>query len=158
MFEKGKEITLFYPKDTHVRWISKAPRKERNLIVHKIRDLVTEPLTPMEFLKRPYTSRSRWLVTGWDVELRMFRQFYPGSTNEFSAPGTLQLALYAPDDVRPRELLSHQFEPSVVDRREMIRIIAKWMNDRQRDQQDGVMHPADAPDLRIIASDLRLIA
>ncbi|MFG0261003.1 MAG: hypothetical protein ACF788_01235 [Novipirellula sp. JB048] len=157
MFERGREITLAYPQSTHVLRVASAPRRERNLIVHSVRDLVESPLTPSEFLRRPYVARSRWLVKCWDQELQEFRQFYPGSTREFAAPGTLRLALYQPGEARPREFIGHQFEPSVIDRREMVRLVVRWMADRERDRREGLDEHA-ATELRIVASDMRLIA
>ncbi len=62
MFQSGQQIELVYPVNTDIVFIENATRRVRNLYVHRIRDLVAEPLTPAEYLRRPYVARSRWLI------------------------------------------------------------------------------------------------
>jgi hypothetical protein len=64
MFSPGTEIALVYPTQTHVLQIDNSPRKTQEIYVHRVRDLIEQPLTPNEYLRRPYVARSRWLVLG----------------------------------------------------------------------------------------------
>lgn len=146
--DREARIELLYPTNTHVRLIDRVPRTPRQLIVHAVRDLVKEPLTPAEFLRRPYTARSRFLLRAWDENERSFRQFYLGSTDRFRAPGCLRLVIEDPDREPPMKVVSRGFEPTVVDRRVMVRTIAEWLRNQ----------PDLADKLRVQADDMRMLA
>ena len=147
MVEYGEELQIHYPINTDVRFIGKAAFRERRLIVARTRDLVTDPLSIVDFLRRPYIRRSRYLVRAWDCEKRYWRQFYLGSSTEYSAPGHLRLALYREDSTRPDEIVSRGFEPSVLARRDLIRFINRFASSQDKDVIEQ---------MRVVCDDLAL--
>ncbi|MGV3485373.1 MAG: hypothetical protein ACO1RT_13220 [Planctomycetaceae bacterium] len=145
MFEVGEVVTIHYPLSTHVRHIEKAIARPRQIVVRSIRDLVAEPLTPEEFLRRPFIRRSRWLIKGYEPEHKRFRQFYTGSSIEFAAPSQLRVALYEPGATKPKQVLFRAIEPTVRDRKLLSRALLRWTK-RQDEQLQ----------MRIYADDFRL--
>jgi hypothetical protein len=145
MFEIGECIEFSYPTSTDVKSIESATRRLRRVQVKKIRDLVRDPLTTEEFIQRPFVSRSRWLIRGLDLDLQVWRQFYLGSTLEFAAPGSLRLAWYETGGTKPLEFVGGDFEPSVIERRRLMRVLQK-LNEKQHIQ---------GKELRVVATDLR---
>jgi hypothetical protein len=116
-------LTIHYPTDTHVRLEGSRILRPRSIRVLSVRDLVAQPLTPEEFLRRPFVRRSRYLLRGY--ENGQYRQFYLGCSEEFRAPSQLRIALYEPGKLRPTDLLSRPFEPSVLDRKQLARLLIK---------------------------------
>ena len=112
----------------------------------RIRDLLSDPLTPAEFLRRPFVRRSRWLIKAWDEGLQQFRQFYLGSSAEHESPGVLKVALYEPGEQRPCYSISRPFGPSRKERMLMAKAVAHWSQRELRDLQ-----------LRIYCDDLKVI-
>lgn len=147
MFDIGETVTIHYPVSTHVRVFEQVPRKSRQIVVRAVRDLVCEPLTPEEFLRRPYTRRSRWLIRGFEPDQNRFRQFYLGSSLEFAAPCQLRVALYEPGECKPKEILYSAIEPNVRHRKALLRLLQ-----RQLSSTSGPLL------LRIYSDDLRLHA
>ncbi len=111
-----------------------------------MRDLVENLLTPAEFLRRPMTKRSRWLITGFDEEIGCNRQFYLGSSAEYRSPGLLRVALYEPGGRRPAYAISRPFGETRAERTLMATAVASWS---QRDLEDL--------ELRIYDDDLKLL-
>jgi len=146
MFDHGDEVEFHYPIRTHVKWIDSTEFRSRQVIVRSVRDLVERPLTPDEFLRRPYVRRSRWLVRGIENDSQQFRQFYTGVTPQFAAPSQLRVGLYEPDGVRPVQLLGRGFEPTIKDRRILIRALDRWLS-----------HDYGELLIRIFSDDLRLV-
>ena len=146
MFDPDTKIELPYPSRTSILHIDRAPVITRRVIVRVCRDLVTDPLTWQEFLRRPYVNRSRWLIRAWDVDLRAWRQFYVGTSPRYRSPGVLRLAISDPDEPGPLRWIGQQYEPTVVDRKRMIRVATRCI-------RDGVINPAH---LRVIAVDLSI--
>lgn len=144
MFDPKDEIELPYPTIRDVHLIDTAAALPRNLVVRRVRDLCRQPLTPAEFMRRPYINRSRWLITAHDADIREFRQFYLGSSPRFRSPGCLRIALERDGH---RQLIARQFEPTIRDRRVMMRMIQ-----RISDQSPDLVQF-----LRIIADDMRLV-
>ena len=144
MFEPGQQIELVYPITTDILHVEKAPRKLRQLYVHRVRDLVSQPLTPTEFVRRPYVARSRWLILASEKAAQSPKQFYPGTADNYRAPGVLRLALYEPDATKPAFWIGRQIEPTPHDRRLLLRMINK-VADQHPDYE-----------LRIIAPDLAI--
>jgi hypothetical protein len=142
--EPGTKIELHYPTRTDVFADSQLWRL-RELIVYRIRDLVREPLTIEEYLSRPFVKRSRYLLIG--KELGRWKQFYLGTTQEFHASGQLRLGLYAPDELKPRHLVSRSFDNTPKDRKELYKAVAEWSK-----IDFGQLT------LRVFADDLRIIA
>lgn len=147
MIEPGQTLKLHYPSCTHVLDFSCAPRLPRVLTVRRIRDLVTEPLTLQEFLHRPYIVRSRWLAIGWDIEKRVWRQFYLGSSDEYQAIGQLRFAVYHPRRLLPSRVVSQGFDATIDDRELMLRVLKRW-------QEKG----RPTYNLRVCCDDMRLFA
>lgn len=139
-------LELTYPTTTHVRTVHGAARERRCVTIRRIRDLVVEPLSITEFARRPFVTRSRWLVAGYDHDRNAWRQFYLGTATEFAAPGQLRVALYEPGDPKPQRLLTRGFAPTVKDRKTMLRLLARWSN-----QDFGEL------ELRVTCPDMSLI-
>lgn len=118
MIEPGSRIELSYPDSTLVDSLAKLVL--RRIHVYRVRDLLSEPLTPEEFLRRPYIRRSRWLVSGYDLDRKRYRQFYLGNSAEHRAPGLLKVGLYEPGAVRPTWPFPRPFGPTRADRKLLI--------------------------------------
>jgi hypothetical protein len=139
-------IELDYPQDTSVRRVESPRFLPRRLYVTAARDLITNPLTIDEFRRRPFLNRSRWLLRAWDSDVQDWRQFYLGSSAQYYSPGTLQLAIYEPESTRPERLISRLYQPTIDDRRCLVRLI-------QHIEREGAI---DSRTLRVIAPDMRL--
>lgn len=144
MIEPGKTISLTYPTSTLVDSI--AGLRRRHIHVVAIRDLIADPLTPAEFLRRPFIRRSRWLVRGYDCDVGEYRQFYLGCSAEYAAPSCLRVALYEPGSHRPSYPISRPFGDSRRERAIMATAIAAW----SRRCMEGLR-------LRVYCDDLRII-
>lgn len=96
MLELKSELSIYYPDSTVVE-PRKINWKPRSLIVHGVRDLVREPLSPAEFLRRPMLSRGRYLVLGFDQTVGGFRKFYLSNCRDQYRPTTIRLAMYSPE-------------------------------------------------------------
>ncbi|MEO1529546.1 MAG: hypothetical protein AAFX06_29330 [Planctomycetota bacterium] len=144
--EPGTQITLTYPIQTHVAKIRHSPRQLRKLRIEKIRDLLAEPLTADEFMRRPFTNRSRWLALARDQQSGKWRQFYLGSADEFRSPATLQLLVVDPAGEGVVCTIGRLFEPNVRDRQLIVRLIERWNNQDHGDYE-----------LRIACADVRLV-
>lgn len=129
MWTPGQLLEFDYPTSTHVRHIETCLHRRRVVRVRRIRDLLANPLTPEEFLRRPFVARSRWLIYGIDRDRRADRKFYAGSSLQFRSPGTLRIALYDPDGTRPVDYLARAFAPTNDDRRVMVRWLIRWRNE-----------------------------
>lgn len=145
IFEPGHQIELVYPTITHVTKVDRSPRMVRQLYIHRVRDLVENPLTLAEYIRRPFVARSRWLILASEWASQPPKQFYLGSADNFKSPGILRLALFEENHRRPAKLLGRQFEPTIEDRKSLMRLAL-----REFDKHEGY-------ELRIIASDLRVI-
>ncbi|MCD0460023.1 hypothetical protein [Roseiconus lacunae] len=145
MIEPGDRLQIHYPDTTLINAI--ANLKRRKIHVHQIRDLVAEPLTPEEYLRRPLIRRSRWLVSAFDDSCGGWRKFYLGSTTEFETRGDLRLALYEPDGIRPYKLITRGFNESRRDRVLLAKTIMAYA--AAFDDHDLV--------LRVVADDLRKV-
>lgn len=150
MFDRGSQIELPYPTYTSLFHLESAAIQTRRVIVHRTRDLLEEPLTWQEFIRRPYTARSRWLLRAWDIDLREWRQFYLGTSPRFRAPGSIQLALYDPGAKRPHTWIGRLFEPTVRDRKRLIRLVHRWLEN----PNSGIT----LDELRVVALDLAVRA
>ncbi|MEO9593453.1 hypothetical protein [Rhodopirellula bahusiensis] len=143
MIEPGQTIELTYPDCTLIDALPKF--HERRLHVHSIRDLVREPLTIHEYLRRPMLTRSRWLLHCWDLDRAGWRKFYLGSSREHERPGILRVGLYRPGETKPVDLVGRSFGPTHAERRVLAKVLAEW-------------HQADLGrlQLRVLADDLGL--
>jgi len=146
MFSRGDEVEISYPVRTHVRLWRPDETRRRQLIIHDIRDLLTEPLSVQDFMRRPYLLRSRWLAKAFEPSHRRWRQFYLGSSREYAAPGILQVGLYEPGATKPSKVFGRQFQPTPEDRRLLVKALRQWSR-----------HDFGEAELRILANDLRVI-
>ena len=128
MLSPGEQVTLTYPDCTLVESLARLRR--RRIVVKHVRDLVADPLTPAEYLRRPLVRRSRWLITGFDQDRQSWRQFYLGSTREFASPGFLRAAVYRVGESQPFDLISRPFGPSKLERRVLARVIDRYQSAR----------------------------
>ena len=128
MLSPGEQVTLTYPDCTLVESLARLRR--RRIIVKHVRDLVADPLTPAEYLRRPLVRRSRWLITGFDQDRQSWRQFYLGSTREYASPGFLRAAVYRVGESQPFDLISRPFGPSKLERRVLARVIDRYQSAR----------------------------
>jgi len=99
MIKPGSKIELSYPDSALVDFLATLVRRRIN--VYRDRDLLADPLTPEEFSRRQGICRSRWLVCGYALDCRIYRQFYLGNSGEHPATGLLKLDLYEPAATRP---------------------------------------------------------
>ena len=141
MLEAGSRIELSYPDSTLVESLTRLRR--RRVRVCGVRDLLREPLTPEEFCRRPFIRRSRWLVTGYDLDRRQYRQFYLGSSGEYRSRGLLRVALYEPGADRPAWPFPRAFGDTRAERALLVHALREWSRRDLADLQ-----------LRIYADDL----
>ncbi len=145
MLSRGQRVEFSYPVCNTILKISDYQR--RRVEVRSVRDLVREPLTPAEFLRRPFLHRSRWMITGVETDTGRWRRFYLGASQEFFSPGVLRIGLYAPGEIKPRCLLGPEFQPTLSHRRQLMRILAMLLEQEMDDLY-----------VRVLAADLRLMA
>lgn len=143
MIQPGSSIELSYPDSTLVESLTKLVL--RRVHVYRIRDLVADPLTPEEFLRRPFIRRSRWLVSGFDLDRQCHRKFYLGNSVEHRAAGLLRIALYEPGAKRPTHLFPRPFGPTRSERRHLIDSLNRCLDKDLADLR-----------LRVFSDDLRL--
>jgi hypothetical protein len=142
---QGKEIAITYPRCTHVRLWRPGDDQRREIIIRSVRDLVTDPLSLAEFMRRPWLIRSRHLIKAYEPATSQWRQFYLGSTREYRSPGTLRVGLYEPGATRPAKVYGRPFDSTPDDRRVLIEAIKSWSQ-----------HDFGEARLRVFADDLRI--
>ena len=129
MFRRYERLILHYPTWNRVN--CKARKyTERQIIVRESRDLLFQPLTPAEYLHRPFVHRGRWLIRGFDVQFRAFRQFYLAGSSEHFQFAPLRVALYNPmlKNAEPIEPISRPFYPTPRERILLARCVARWQD------------------------------
>lgn len=72
----GRAYRFLYPAINFECLQEFSPLQERRVLVSQVRDTLTEPLDEETLTTHPYTNRSRWLVTGIDLERFAERSFY----------------------------------------------------------------------------------
>jgi hypothetical protein len=144
MITPGSEIQLSYPDCNLVESLTKLRR--RRIRVYSVRDLLSDPLTPAEFLARPFIRRSRWLISGYDLDRQSHRQFYLGSSAEHQCSGLLKVALYDPHSGRPTRTLPRVFGETLRERCLLVDAIRSWADQDLHDLRLGIY----ADDLRLI--------
>lgn len=142
---QGKEIAITYPRCTHVRLWQPGDEQRREIVIHSIRDLVTDPLSLAEFMRRPWLIRSRHLIKAYEPTTNQWRQFYLGSSREYQSPGILRIGLYEPGAARPVKIYGRPFQATPEDRRILIQTVKDWSK----------LDFGDA-NLRVFADDLRV--
>lgn len=126
MYAPDTQIEFTYPESTQVE--SQTKFRRRRVQIREVRDLILQPLTPEEFLRRPLTHRSRYLLTAYDLDSAQWRQFYLGSSKEHATDGRLKIALYKPGAEKPTKIISRPFEPTRRDRIQLARTLKELRN------------------------------
>ena len=137
----GDETVIHYPTSTVVE--SNGIWRPRRIRVLAVRDLVAEPLSVDEYLRRPLVQRSRYLVRAWDYGRRNVRNFYLGTCREYACDTDLWLARLSEDGATP-ELLTRGFRATRKERIQLARTVNRFVRDLPP-QSLGVI----APDLRV---------
>jgi len=122
----GKEVEISYPVSTHVRFYRPDRIRHREIVIHDVRDLVTDPLSLAEFMRRPWIMRSRYLVRAHEPHRDKWRQFYIGSSTEYRSPGILRVGMYEHGSTRPDRIYGRAFAPTIADRRVLIAAVREW--------------------------------
>jgi hypothetical protein len=116
MLKRLEQLLIDYPTSTllETNWTF----RRRRLQVVSVRDLLIDPLTTEEYLRRPLIHRGRYLVKANDLETQQVKQFYLASSQQFYRPAGLRLALYWPDQSGqpPAEILSKRIAGTRRDR------------------------------------------
>jgi hypothetical protein len=116
-------IRTCYPRTTHLATAS--PRWEpRTFQVLGIRDLVREPLTIQEYLRRPMTRRSRYLIRVLDVQKQRYRSVYHRSMSDWYRETPLRIGIY--EGLKLVDMTSHNWGPTLADRQSLIRFLQKF--------------------------------
>jgi hypothetical protein len=124
--EIGGELSFRYPRNTHVKLFDSVTADQRRVLIRGVRDMVQQPLTVAEFIRRPFVARSRYMIYAFEPDRRLFRQFYLGTSPDFLAPGIVRLGDRRPLGRGRMQLLSRGYEPSVVDRQAFLRLLQTW--------------------------------
>lgn len=143
MFEIGRPLQLHYPICTRVN--CRLEFRPRQLTVRRIRDLVVEPLSPIEYGRRPLLLRGRYLIEAVLPDGSR-RRFYPSSSLEYFRPAPLRIGIYHQLLAgRPISIYPTQYGQSVRDRILLMRHVRSMI--------------ARDPELRlgILADDLNLV-
>lgn len=148
MFVRRQKVVLHYPTSTKVGEIPDF--KLRVFEVVKVRDLVVDPLQPLEFYRRPLVARGRWMVTAFDQQLQKFRNFYPANSLEFATASELRVGLYESDGNKPLEIISRSFGNSIRERILLARTVKKWNTDELG--LHGLRLGIFADDLKLLSS------
>lgn len=74
LFQLGRHCEFEYPRHNFHHVLSGFER--RRIVVRAVRDLKATPLDPVTLKLQPFLRRSRWLVTGDDVDRCAERSFY----------------------------------------------------------------------------------
>jgi hypothetical protein len=82
LFQVGSTCSFDYPRHNFHSVLSKLER--RRLRITAVRDLVERPLERFTVDLQPLLNRSRWLVTGIDLDCNAERSFYAGAMKNVS--------------------------------------------------------------------------
>lgn len=118
-------IELTYPVSTHVRLFRLDQMETRRVVVQSVRDLIADPLSVNDYMRRPYQLRSRWMIKAFEPASRKWRQFYLGSSLEYWSPGTLRVGLYQPRSQCPTTILDGVYEATAASRKRLTDELAK---------------------------------
>ena len=113
-------IHTAYPFTTHVSQ-SRPNWEPRRFQVLRIRDLATDPLDAEEFLRRPMTRRSRYLVRVRDLDRGVCRSVYHRSMEEWYRETPLRVGIFQGADLV--ELLRTNWGPTIGDRRSLVKFL-----------------------------------
>jgi hypothetical protein len=115
-------VETYYPFTTHVS--VEFPKWEpRRFEILRVRDLARDPLTVAEFLRRPMTRRSRYLIRVRDLDQQQLRSVYHRSMADWYRETPLRVGIYHKSKVQ--ELLRTNWGPTIADRQRLIRFLRK---------------------------------
>jgi hypothetical protein len=139
-------IHTAYPSTTHLA--TPRPRWEpRRFRVLDIRDLAKQPLTIQEFLRRPMTRRSRYLVRVLDLDRGVCRSVYHRSMAEWYRETPLRVGVF--HNSKLLELISTNWGPTLADRRGLIKFLRQFEGHDMGEFRVGVF----SDDLEVITCD-----
>jgi len=129
-------LFTLYPRSTHVSVVKPVwvPRKFRILAV---RDSVRYPLSVEQFLRRPMTRRSRYLVRVRDLETGARHSVYHRSLRDWYRETPLRVGIY--DGSELKELLTTNWGPSVADRLGLVHFLQTHGNYDMGDLRLGIL-------------------
>jgi hypothetical protein len=122
MIAVNQVLSVGYPVSTDVT--ARLEFRDRELMVRRVRDLVTEPLTIAEYLRRPLVRRSRFLLSGTDLSCGQFRRFYLRSAREFLRDTPLRVGMFEGGHLV--ELTRTNWGPTARDRMALARFLGRF--------------------------------
>ena len=135
MFRPGQGLELHYPTNADVD-IEGRVYVPRVIQIRKCRDLVKDPLTPIEFLRRPLLSRGRLLLETADLFGQ--RRFYPANSLEFATKSPLRVGWFHPSRTLPVTILSRSFDNTSGERELLRQLLVDLANESFRDFRIGI--------------------
>lgn len=145
----GETLDLTYPIVATV--MRRYKKTQLRVEVLLIRDLCKQPLTRDEFSNDPLYMWSRYIAECIDKATGKTIQISLGATGEFAAPCQLRFRTYQSIEHFPILLVGRQFNPTVYDRKLMLR---KW-NEWERQISDKL---EAAVELKVSACGMVLVA
>ncbi len=134
-----------YPISTNLHRLQFPDFQTRVIMVKRIRDLVTHPLTPEEFIRRPLIQRGRYLLGGVDLSTGMFKQFYEASFRQHLRIVPLRVAVFCEYGERPQYIYYRTFT-TPRERMLLARALGR-----------GIFTPPPGMKIGIYADDLKLV-
>ena len=142
MLELGARVELEYPSRSLVGVEPAFLR--RVMLVRSVRDLVKDPLTPAEFIRRPMVHRSRFLFRCLDVQKNAYRNVYEGAAREWRRDCPHRWGLFCGNQLMER--VAGAWGNSEHDRLELRKLLEKWRFEDFAGWRIGVF----VDDLRVI--------
>lgn len=124
MFQVGTILEIDYPVSNRIG--AKTEFTRRSIRIDRVRDLLEDPLSVEEYLRRPFVRRSRWLVAGLDRRLGFRRCFYLGSSRQLWTESGLRVGLYEPGMSRPFWIIGPLFRPTMEDQQALCKSLQVW--------------------------------
>lgn len=132
-FAPDSQVVLTYPESTLVE--ANTQFRKRRIQIKSVRDLTTDPLTPEEYLRRPLTQRSRYLLTAYDLDRRVWRQFYVGCSLEHASEIKLAIASIPAHSRHAPKIISRPYDAT---RRDRI-LLARHLKDVMANADDDTL-------------------
>lgn len=120
------KLEFSYPNSTNIG--TTQTYQKREIQIQFVRDLVNEPLTPIEFFNRPMLMRSRFLISAMDLGLNKPRQFYMGNSLEYETDGSLLIGIYANQGQPPIDIVDLEFGPTKRERIVLANVLRRWLS------------------------------
>jgi len=109
MFEKNEILSLGYVVDSSVNTGS-VNFRDRSGRVKAVRDLLQEPLTIREYLRRPMVRRGRYLLRVYDLGTNQYRQWYLNNSREYWFDSQLRVGVF--EGPKLVDIISRGYDPS----------------------------------------------